>query len=303
MNTFLCKFFGSVAPNQVAAPTDPSQWEGHTANVPRPHLTSGRKVGEAAGKGSADIPSFAVGDRVYLWVHDVEPGSNGKGLTARAWISAIEDRGQDDVDIRVGQLEMLKPVRFGELTSLPLGKTAVGSRIHGFGHRQTLFIEPEHLQEWEEAVDAMDDKIADANLEMMRQQVTQESLERFQLREARPGQGAFREAVLRAHGRRCIVTGEAHPVVLDAAHVIPYAQSRTWKEKPRNGIVLRADLHRLFDAGLLSFDEGRVSICGTLAGTQYADFHDRQVRTNAYPGHLREHHEAAQKIRRIGSCQ
>lgn len=66
----------------------------------------------------------------------------------------------------------------------------------------------------------------------------------------RLGQGAFRVGVVDAYGGRCAVTGEKTLPVLEAAHIKPYAE-----EGPHeidNGILLRSDLHILFDDGYIT---------------------------------------------------
>jgi putative restriction endonuclease len=71
-----------------------------------------------------------------------------------------------------------------------------------------------------------------------------------QLVAPRLGQGAFRVAVIEAYGRACAVTGEHSLPALDAAHIRSYDQEGP--HEVRNGILLRADLHRLFDKGYLT---------------------------------------------------
>ncbi|HET6380393.1 MAG TPA: HNH endonuclease [candidate division Zixibacteria bacterium] len=66
----------------------------------------------------------------------------------------------------------------------------------------------------------------------------------------RLGQGAFRVEVLDAYGRRCAITGERTLPVLDAAHIKPYALSGP--HRLENGLLLRKDLHALFDAGYVT---------------------------------------------------
>jgi putative restriction endonuclease len=66
----------------------------------------------------------------------------------------------------------------------------------------------------------------------------------------RLGQGAFRLEVLDAYGRRCAVTGERTLPVLDAAHIKPYSQHG--EHRVENGLLLRKDLHALFDAGYVT---------------------------------------------------
>jgi len=70
--------------------------------------------------------------------------------------------------------------------------------------------------------------------------------------EVRPrlGQSAFRVLVTDAYQRRCAITGESTLMALEAAHIIPYSEEG-WHDV-RNGLLLRADFHRLFDAGLVS---------------------------------------------------
>ena len=67
----------------------------------------------------------------------------------------------------------------------------------------------------------------------------------------------FRKMILACDDHRCVLTDEATTKALDAAHLIPAAMGEN--DVPSNGITLRADLHRLFDAGLFTFDhDGRV---------------------------------------------
>lgn len=66
----------------------------------------------------------------------------------------------------------------------------------------------------------------------------------------RLGQGAFRLLVTDAYQRRCAVTGERTLPVLDAAHIRPYAE--LGPHRLENGLLLRKDLHALFDAGYVT---------------------------------------------------
>jgi putative restriction endonuclease len=68
----------------------------------------------------------------------------------------------------------------------------------------------------------------------------------------RLGQGEFRIAVTDAYGRRCAMTAERTLPALDAAHIVPYAQQG--EHRLDNGLLLRKDLHALFDAGYLGID-------------------------------------------------
>lgn len=66
----------------------------------------------------------------------------------------------------------------------------------------------------------------------------------------RLGQGAFRVMVTDAYDRRCVITGERTLPVLHAAHIKPYALVQ--RHEVTNGLLLRSDLHTLFDLGYLT---------------------------------------------------
>lgn len=70
------------------------------------------------------------------------------------------------------------------------------------------------------------------------------------LARGRLGQGAFRVLVTDAYQRRCAVTGEKTLPVLEAAHIRPYASRGP--HRISNGILLRSDLHKLFDLGYVT---------------------------------------------------
>lgn len=70
-------------------------------------------------------------------------------------------------------------------------------------------------------------------------------------------EAGFRKMILTCDRARCVLTKETTEKALDAAHLIPAANGEN--DVPSNGITLRADLHRLFDAGLFTFaKDGRV---------------------------------------------
>jgi putative restriction endonuclease len=66
----------------------------------------------------------------------------------------------------------------------------------------------------------------------------------------RLGQGAFRIVVTDNYQRRCAVTGERTLPALDAAHIRPYAEHG--EHDPTNGLLLRRDIHSLFDRGYVT---------------------------------------------------
>ncbi|EKO3497117.1 HNH endonuclease [Vibrio fluvialis] len=85
---------------------------------------------------------------------------------------------------------------------------------------------------------------------------------------ARQGQRAFRENLIAEYGR-CVITGCSVISVLEAAHIVPYQGEST--NVVENGLLLRADIHTLFDLGLISISpqEHKVQVSERLVGTEY----------------------------------
>lgn len=70
------------------------------------------------------------------------------------------------------------------------------------------------------------------------------------LTKVRLGQRAFRVLITDAYLRRCAMTGERTLPVLEAAHIKPFV--RSGPHFISNGILLRSDVHKLFDAGYIT---------------------------------------------------
>jgi len=74
----------------------------------------------------------------------------------------------------------------------------------------------------------------------------------------RRGQGAFRAKLMEAYEGRCAITGCDAREALEAAHIARYSGAAS--NDPRNGLLLRADLHNLFDLGLIAVDPGSLVV-------------------------------------------
>jgi putative restriction endonuclease len=99
----------------------------------------------------------------------------------------------------------------------------------------------------------------------------------------RLGQGIFRVVVTDAYERRCTITGERTLPVLEAAHIRPYSVGGP--HEPENGLLLRSDLHTLFDQGYLTVDADqlKVVVSGRIReefenGRDYYHLHGRDIR-------------------------
>ena len=119
------------------------------------------------------------------------------------------------------------------------------------------------------APDALDD--TDARKRIMRDVV------------ARQGQAQFRDALIRAYEGRCAITGCDSPYALEAAHIRPYLGEHT--NVVTNGLLLRADIHGLFDLGLLAVHPATrtVVISDRLSGDHYKSLQGRPLNLPTNP--------------------
>ena len=96
----------------------------------------------------------------------------------------------------------------------------------------------------------------------------------------RRGQSEFRDQLLDAY-QRCAVTGSEVAAVLEAAHIDRYFGDHS--HHVTNGLLLRSDIHTLFDAQLLTVDDNyQVRVSPRLANSEYAQFENRRVHLPAH---------------------
>jgi len=94
----------------------------------------------------------------------------------------------------------------------------------------------------------------------------------------RQGQAKFRSDLLLAYGEKCAATDYDVPEGLEAAHIRPYRGSHT--NENRNGILLRSDIHNLFDYGIVGVDPDtmRIILNQRARGSKYAALHGQNLR-------------------------
>ncbi|MDX8050089.1 HNH endonuclease signature motif containing protein [Lentzea sp. BCCO 10_0798] len=111
----------------------------------------------------------------------------------------------------------------------------------------------------------------------------------------RVGQEAFRGDLLTRYGNECAFTGNAPPAVLEAAHLYSYAE--TGVHHADGGFLMRRDIHRLFDEGLLAVDPNtlHIDVHPNLADyDEYTRFHGKPLHPTPTKGQrewLRRHWE------------
>ncbi|MDJ0927923.1 MAG: HNH endonuclease [Gammaproteobacteria bacterium] len=99
----------------------------------------------------------------------------------------------------------------------------------------------------------------------------------------RRGYPEFRRRLLAAYEFKCAMTGCDAPDALEAAYIIPYKGKHT--HHPSNGLLLRADLHTLFDLGKIAIDTRSMTliISDDLLDTSYRILSGRPMRYPAEP--------------------
>lgn len=102
------------------------------------------------------------------------------------------------------------------------------------------------------------------------------------LRKSRLGQGIFRTVVTDVYHRRCAVSGERTLPVLEAAHIKPVSEKG--ENRIDNGLLLRSDIHILFDQGYLTITpDYRVEVSNKIReefdnGRDYYQHHGRPLK-------------------------
>jgi len=111
--------------------------------------------------------------------------------------------------------------------------------------------EGEGLRIWNECLERISPKIQEKSL--ISESIVSENSPKYvapQLFKPRLGQGIFRVTVIEAYSRACAITHEHSLPALEASHIKPF--SKNGPHDISNGILMRADLHRLFDQGYIT---------------------------------------------------
>ena len=210
-------------------------------------------------------------------------------LVPREKVPAIwcAQRDQCDGLIRKGQLGRRRknPAKNGTSATIYLQDDrapGVAAKLWDYPGVQDLTklasIRPDRLPDGE----AYQDGPSDPGLQYVPKDVDRRQIVERQIRERR-GQQQFRDALRKRFADRCLVTGCEVLAVLEAAHVNPYRGDDD--HHVENGLLLRSDIHTLFDLDLIGIDpdELRVELhprlaveYGHLAGTLLGCPRDRR---------------------------
>ncbi|MYH57973.1 MAG: hypothetical protein F4145_08260 [Boseongicola sp. SB0675_bin_26] len=286
MNRFFFKVNGEEhCPKGVARPKNAGDWEGGTVLIPN---NGPSRIGS---RGAA--PSVAIGDEIWIWTHEDEQYGRGLGLTAQATAAGVSANGEF-IEVALLDVQLLdRPFGFRNFAGDPTGSRFLDQVDRNRAHNAYLIededypefiavvkernvplseeVQDEHVQDWDRALAKYKDTLL-KDLETRRAATLK----------VRPLQSAFRNALFETYSERCVVSGCKVPEALEAAHIMPHNGDPMW-DQVENGLLLRRDLHALFDAFLWSVDpkSGALHVSGRLKSTDYARFSGRKIRHKA----------------------
>lgn len=115
----------------------------------------------------------------------------------------------------------------------------------------------------------------------------------------RRGQPEFRNKLIIAYSGRCAVTGCDAVVTLEAAHIVPYTGLES--NHVTNGLLLRADIHTLFDLVLLGIDPDSmiISVASAIMTTVYAELDGKKILLPLNPVDIPNHEALQQRWERF----
>ncbi|MEO0505083.1 MAG: HNH endonuclease [Bacteroidota bacterium] len=156
-----------------------------------------------------------------------------------------------DKNPNIGCIVLTDPIFFSRNDWIPIPKNWSNSIVKGKSYStedeigQKLWDQVEQVLTQNRLFEREEDKKSLLVLEESEPEYSRKYLTKVRL-----GQGAFRVKLTDAYHRRCAISGEKTLPVLEAAHIKPYAESGP--NFIANGVLMRADLHKLFDSGYIT---------------------------------------------------
>lgn len=236
------------------------------------------------------VPILA-GDRLYFWVTGtrVESGLVGVATATsdlrplepgdkRPWVQ--EDTATYGYRVELGEVQRVEThgFRWGDIPSAPKGQNPVialpedsarwlEQRAAGFTVVSIAAAAAEIAEMW---MSPPGEGLSPAEMAQDMRDRRQASIV------ARRGSKKFRGKVLRAYRWRCAISGSDVEAVLDAAHIMPFKGAHT--DDVRNGLLLRTDLHTLFDLHQLAIVGDVVHLAPHLRqDVQYGEYHGKRI--------------------------
>jgi HNH endonuclease len=250
LRRFLVKLNARNCPDEIGRPDNAADWEEKIFKTGIPLQES-----ESHDLTPERTRNPEPGDHLLIWINDGEGG--GTGLTATAKVSHFSSP-----EMTVKSIELFPAPR---LDRTDLGRMKRRAVFHDLARLRTTKLRCIDHEEWAAIHEEAAAKVLlseEAAQEIARQKILGEQA-------TRRAQQQFSETMRINYRRRCAITGCNTSAALQAAHI------RVLKDaddnRPENGILLRSDIHALFDALLitLSEDGATVEISETLIDPSY----------------------------------
>ncbi len=283
MNRYMAKLNAEHLPGN-----DPSRWEMRVVEVPK---SAPRRVREPKRSG---IPQISVGDEIWICTD-----ASGPGIAASANVAEVIES-ESGLGIQLYRSRTIdEPIPLSAFARLQSGSDLL-DQLQRNRHPDLYFLDDDIFLEFEKVIldrvgaaslpsqPSWEDVISRNRAEARKQREEIQNTP-LSLRPVRQGQKAFRDALIQVYDGKCVVTGCAVRCTLEAAHIMPWTGDPEL-DRPENGLLLRRDIHALFDAGLIIVDphSGQLSIDATLMSSTYARLHGSVIDHCAAPELLSE---------------
>lgn len=227
-------------------------------------------IRQSLGSSYPDVPPIIREDGSWLYMYfqeDMDPDSRDNSYTNLGMLACMKD------GIPVGVFRQIKPKPRPEY--LIEGIAFVQSWADGFftleGNLPDGLVTKESQASWQPEKDS---RAARSEINIILDTRREVSVRTIKVRQ---GQTKFRQQLLDAYRKQCCATEYDAESALEAAHILPYRGAHT--NHVSNGLLLRADIHNLFDLGLISIHPDRevILIKESLRQTKYSVLETRQI--------------------------
>lgn len=175
-----------------------------------------------------------------------------------------ESRGRaNGTDPEIGCSVLAEPFFFRREDWIPIPEDWKSNIVRGRTYSTQTMLGKKLFEDVQERLDTQKNIITSFDVSPKAEDISDARYGAEYLTRARIGQGSFRALVTNAYVRRCAMTGEKTLPVLEAAHIQSYSESGP--HSTQNGILLRADLHRLFDRHYITITPDlRIEVSGRI---------------------------------------
>lgn len=176
-------------------------------------------------------------------------GQKNGAVSKEAFVAMIRKFATDSTvrDPEIGCIVLSQPFFWPKELWIPEPTGFAGSIVRG---RYYDTAKPDEAHLWEMVSERLEGRPASFGMHLVAESTPTNRYGAPALVMPRLGQGAFRVLVTDAYRRRCALTGESTLPVLEAAHILPFAESGP--NDVSNGMLLRSDFHKLFDLGMVT---------------------------------------------------